>query len=60
MGGREDLLLHEWILLCVPALLAQAQKHTHKPIPKEALLTRPPTVDLYMQPPPVNKSEEAA
>lgn len=60
MGGREDFLLHEWVLLCMPTLFTQAQKHTHKPIVKQALLTRPPTVDLYMQPLPVNKSEEAA
>lgn len=60
MGGREDLLLRECILLCVPALFTQAQKHTHKPILKQGLLTRPPAVGLYMQPLPVNKSEEVA
>lgn len=39
-------------------------RHTHaytrKPILKPATLPRPPTVDLHMQPLPVNKSEEAA
>lgn len=64
MDGREkkekNIMHHEWSSVCMPDLLTLPQKHTHKPILKNWLHTRPPAVGLYMQLLPVNKLEEAA
>lgn len=60
--GREDFFfLQEWILLCTLAFYSHEHANAHiKTIVKQAPLARPPTVDLYTQPLPVNKSGEAA
>lgn len=59
MDGREARSAPRWMDFIVCAAYKH-KKNTQKPIPKQVLLTRPPTVALYMHPALVNKSEEAA
>ena len=59
--GKFFSFLQEWILLCTLAFYSHEPANTQvKPIVRQAPLARPPTVDPYMQPLPVNKSGEAA